>query len=140
VAELEARAAATTDLAAMTDVFEDASPRAQALLERWIAADATWVAVHEGTVVGFVVAECTFFDNEFVEMLRVTPSARRLGAASLLLSVVSRERRSAKLFTSTNLSNTPMQSVLAKLNWQSAGIVYGLDEGDPELFYIAPSQ
>lgn len=110
------------------------------MLERWIAADATWVAVRGGTIVGFVVAECTLFGHEFIEMLQVSPSARRLGAASLLVSIVSRNRRSEKLFTSTNLSNTPMQSVLKKLNGESAGIVHGLDEGDPELYCIAPSR
>jgi hypothetical protein len=32
-----------------------------------------------------------------------------------------------------------MQRLLGRLGWQSAGIVYGLDEGDPELFFLAPS-
>jgi len=49
-----------------------------------------------------------------------------------------RQRDTAKLFTSTNLSNQPMQRLLARLGWRSVGIVYGLDEGDPELFYLAP--
>ena len=31
-----------------------------------------------------------------------------------------------------------MQRLLARLAWRSVGIVYGLDEGDPELFYLAP--
>jgi hypothetical protein len=31
-----------------------------------------------------------------------------------------------------------MQRLLARLGWSSVGIVYGLDEGDPELFYLAP--
>jgi hypothetical protein len=31
-----------------------------------------------------------------------------------------------------------MQRLLARLGWRSVGIVYGLDEGDPELFYLAP--
>jgi hypothetical protein len=39
----------------------------------------------------------------------------------------------------TNLSNQPMQRLLTRLGWQSAGIVYGLDEGDPELFFLAPT-
>ena len=50
-----------------------------------------------------------------------------------------RHRASAKLFTSTNLSNQPMQRLLARLGWRSGGIVYGLDEGDPELFLLAPT-
>ena len=45
----------------------------------------------------------------------------------------------AKLFTSTNLSNQPMQRLLARPGWRSVGIIYGLDEGDPELFFLAPA-
>ncbi|HUZ56480.1 MAG TPA: hypothetical protein VMU94_28645 [Streptosporangiaceae bacterium] len=38
-----------------------------------------------------------------------------------------------------NLSNQPMQRLLARLGWRSVGIVYGLDEGDPELLFLAPT-
>jgi hypothetical protein len=31
-----------------------------------------------------------------------------------------------------------MQRLLGRLGWRSVGIVYGLDEGGPELFYLAP--
>jgi len=41
--------------------------------------------------------------------------------------------------TSTNLSNQPMKRLLARLGWRSVGVVCGLDEGDPELFFLAPT-
>jgi len=44
--------------------------------------------------------------------------------------------RTPKLFTSTNLSNLPMQSLLAKLGYKLCGVIHHLDEGDPELVYV----
>ncbi|WP_277953539.1 hypothetical protein [Saccharopolyspora soli] len=38
------------------------------------------------------------------------------------------------------MSNHAMQSLLLSLGWHSAGIVYGLDEADPELFFMAQSR
>jgi hypothetical protein len=43
--------------------------------------------------------------------------------------------RTAKLFTSTNLSNVPMQMLLRKLAYKLSGVIHGLDENDPELIY-----
>jgi hypothetical protein len=42
----------------------------------------------------------------------------------------------SKLFISTNLSNLPMQSLLAKLVYVLSGVIHNLDEGDPELVYF----
>jgi len=41
-----------------------------------------------------------------------------------------------KLFTSTNLSNLPMQSLLVRRGYRLAGVIHYLDEGDPELVYV----
>ena len=45
-------------------------------------------------------------------------------------------RANPKLFTSTNRSNAPMQSLLAKLGYRPSGVIENLDEGDPELVYM----
>jgi len=84
------------------------------------------------------VTERAFFGHWFVAMLRVAEASRGQGIGAELLLDAQRQRDTAKLFTSTNLSNQPMQRLLARLGWRSVGIVYGLDEGDPELFYLAP--
>ena len=42
----------------------------------------------------------------------------------------------AKLFTSTNQSNAPMQALLNKLGYRQSGFIENLDEGDPELIYF----
>ena len=41
-----------------------------------------------------------------------------------------------KMFTSTNLSNAPMQRLLRARLWNPCGILNGLDEGDPEVFFV----
>jgi hypothetical protein len=41
-----------------------------------------------------------------------------------------------KLFTSTNLSNLPMQALLAKLGYSLCGVINELDDNDPELVYV----
>ena len=107
-------------------------------IERWIADGSMRVAVAAGEVVGYCVTERAFFGQWFVVMLMVAEGARGQGIGAELLLDAQRQRETAKLFTSTNLSNQPMQRLLARLGWRSVGIVYGLDEGDPELFYLAP--
>jgi hypothetical protein len=41
-----------------------------------------------------------------------------------------------KLFTSTNLSNLPMQGIMSKLGYRPSGVIENLDPGDPELIYF----
>ena len=45
---------------------------------------------------------------------------------------------SDKVWISTNLSNTPMQKLIASEGFQMAGFVDGLDPGDPELIFSRP--
>jgi hypothetical protein len=60
---------------------------------------------------------------------------RRKGVGTGLLHFVERACTTVTIFVSTNLSNLPMQGLLTKSGYQLAGVVEGLDEGDPELFY-----
>jgi len=107
-------------------------------IERWIADGSMRVAVAADEIVGYCITERAFFGHWFVVTLMVAEGARGQGIGAELLLDAQRQRDTAKLFTSTNLSNQPMQRLLARLGWSSVGIVYGLDEGDPELFYLAP--
>ena len=110
----------------------------RAAIRQWVQDGVARVAEDSGVVVGYCIVNHTYFDQAFVAMLMVAEQARGRGVGQCLLTDAQQRRRSAKLFTSTNLSNQPMQRLLAKLGWQSAGIVYGLDEGDPELVFLAP--
>ena len=66
--------------------------------------------------------------------------ARRKGVGTHLMRDALERCKTKKLWTSTNLSNLPMQQLLLESGWQSAGIVYGLDDGDPELFFWHPAK
>jgi GNAT superfamily N-acetyltransferase len=103
---------------------------------RDIAAQRCWVAERDGAVSGFVVFDYAFFENGFVHWLYVAPEKRRTGLGSALMRQCESICRTPKLFTSTNLSNLPMQALLNRLGYALTGTVHHLDEGDPELFYF----
>ncbi|MFF9402504.1 GNAT family N-acetyltransferase [Streptomyces sp. NPDC014744] len=73
-------------------------------------------------------------------MLMVAPSARGRGVGRRLLDAVAASCETQKLFTSTNVSNLPMQQLLQRAGWRPVGLLHGLDEGDPELFYLCQTQ
>ncbi|WP_432457554.1 GNAT family N-acetyltransferase [Cellulomonas iranensis] len=104
----------------------------------WTSTGALRVAGTAGDVVGFAVVVRHFFGHDLVELVKVAPAARRRGVATALLAHASGTRATPKVFTSTNLSNRPMQAVLDAAGWACVGVVDGLDEGDPEVFYAAP--
>lgn len=87
-------------------------------------------------VLGYGVLEYTFFENGFVSMLYVHPTYRQRGVGIQLMQHLEATCQTPKLFTSTNLSNLPMQSLLAKLGYRLSGVIHDLDEGDPELVYV----
>ena len=115
----------------------DDGTRARAI-EGWLASGVVRVAEVDGRIVGYCVVEAGFFGHEFVTMVMVARDARGDGVGAVLLDDAWRRCRTTKMFTSTNLSNHVMQRLLARAGWRSAGIVYGLDEDDPELFFLAP--
>jgi ribosomal protein S18 acetylase RimI-like enzyme len=94
------------------------------------------VAVEDGQVTGYGVLEYSFFGLGFISMLYVHPAHRRRGVGSALMQALERRCTTAKLFTSTNRSNTPMQALLATLGFSPSGIIENLDEDDPELIYF----
>jgi ribosomal protein S18 acetylase RimI-like enzyme len=134
----DAAPADAPEVVARDTVAASGDDERRASIERWIADGSMRVAVAANEIVGYCVTERAFFGQWFVAVLMVAESARGHGIGAELLLDAQRRRETAKLFTSTNLSNQPMQRLLARLGWRSVGIVYGLDEGDPELFYLAP--
>jgi ribosomal protein S18 acetylase RimI-like enzyme len=105
-------------------------------VERSVGAANCFVIEEHDKVVGYAVFGYSFFEQGFVSMLYIHPAYRQQGAGMALMQHLKRISQTAKLFTSTNLSNLPMQSLLAKLGYILSGVIHHLDEGGPELVYV----
>lgn len=105
-------------------------------IRREVMAGNCFVAVEDETVIGYGVLNYTFFYNGCIDMLYVDSDHRRKGVGGALLRHLELLCKTPKLFTSTNLSNLPMQSLLAKLDYILSGVIHNLDEGDPEIVYF----
>lgn len=119
----------------LPDLFQ-CFPAHQQTLQEAVASNTGFVAICEEEMAGFAVFDYSFYRQGFVSLLFVRPAHRRKGVAGALMSFVERNCTTAKLFTSTNLSNLPMQSLLAGRGYLLAGVIHYLDEGDPELVYV----
>lgn len=95
------------------------------------------VALHAGQVAGYVVLRHDFFDHGFVPLVVVAPAQQRRGVGLRLLAAAMAACRTAKLFTSTNRSNLAAQRLFAGAGFVPSGQIDHLDEGDPELVYVA---
>ncbi|HEY64205.1 MAG TPA: GNAT family N-acetyltransferase [Caldilineae bacterium] len=118
------------------DHLAQQSGQRRAFIERTVKAGNCFVIEAEQQVVGYAVLEYTFYEQGFVSMLYMHPDHRRQGGGSTMMRYLESICRTPKLFTSTNLSNLPMQSLLAKLGYKLCGVIHHLDEGDPELVYV----
>ena len=97
-----------------------------------------WVIEENQKILGYGVLDHNFFGFGFVWMLYVDHKHRRRGLGRQMMLYLERICVTAKLFTSTNESNQPAQSLLEELGYQRSGIIENLDEGDPELVYFKP--
>ena len=125
-------------LARSTDAFEWLNPDEQRFSKKAIAEGHCFAALRDGRPVGYATLDYTFYGNGFVGALIVEASHRRMGIGSSLMARLESECRKAKLFTSTNLSNLAMQSLLAKRGYTLTGVIDNLDPDDPELVYFKP--
>ena len=105
-------------------------------IRRSIADGNCLVAEAGGVLAGYAVLEHGFFGMGLIAMVYTKPESRRRGVGSALVAQCEARCRTPKLFTSTNLSNAPMQALLAKHGYTMTGFIDNLDEGDPELVYF----
>jgi len=87
-------------------------------------------------VIGFATLTHSFFEQYFIELIVVHPDQRHKGTASALIQHIEKIVPAEKLFTSTNQSNTPMQTLCEKLGFVRSGWIENLDDGDPEIIYF----
>jgi ribosomal protein S18 acetylase RimI-like enzyme len=92
------------------------------------------VCTEAGRIFGYSVLEYAFYENGFISMLYVAVDQRRQGIGSALLRAMEEHCTTPKLFTPTNQTNVPMQSLLQKLGYVESGIIVNLDPGDLERF------
>lgn len=92
--------------------------------------------VVDNMVVGYGILEYSFFGKGFVPLVYVHTDYRREGVGANLMHYLETICETDRLFTSTNLSNIPMQGLLAKLEYKLSGIIHDLDLHDPELIYV----
>jgi GNAT superfamily N-acetyltransferase len=110
----------------------------RASIERWVADGSMRVAVAANEIVGYCVTGRAFFGHWFVAMLMVAEGARGQGIGAEPLLDAQRQRDTTSCSPPPTRPTSPCSACWHALGWRSAGIVYGLDEGDPELFYLAP--
>ncbi|HEU4869991.1 MAG TPA: GNAT family N-acetyltransferase [Pyrinomonadaceae bacterium] len=125
----------TEVLCALDDVARREDERRE-FIRREVASGHCFVAVIDATVVGYGVLNYTFYNNGWVDMLYIHADYRRRGVGTALLGYMESQCRTPKLFTSTNQSNSSMQSLIRKLGYETSGVIHNLDEGDPEIVYF----
>lgn len=113
---------------------QDEGRRAQ--LASWAARSEVLIALLDNDIVGFAVLTEGFFHQPFIELVIVGEAHRRHGYGRALVNHCVDASPNAKVWTSTNRSNAPMQALLARAGFIQSGHVDNLDPGDPELIFV----
>ncbi|OCP01797.1 MULTISPECIES: GNAT family N-acetyltransferase [unclassified Ensifer] len=135
------RLAASNDHAALSaiDTVAATDPKRSEEIAGWIEAGCCHLAEVDGAVAAYGVLTHHFFGHAFIEMLMVSASHRRRGLGAALIEHFQSLSSGSKLFSSTNMSNRPMQELLIQTGFKPSGYIDNLDENDPEIvFFSAP--
>ncbi|MBH1933476.1 GNAT family N-acetyltransferase [Streptomyces sp. AV19] len=141
LSEFRVNRATPSDWAALAEIDSVAASGDHARrdsIRRWCEQGSVLMAQGPSGPMGYGVLEYSFFGHGFVTVLMVAANARRQGVGARLLGAAETTCTTTRLFTSTNVSNIPMQQLLQRAGWHAVGLLHGLDEGDPELFYLCP--
>jgi len=93
------------------------------------------IVKEDNSISGFLTYDTNFFSCTFLSLIIVSPTKRRRGYASSLISYMLSHSPTRKIFSSTNESNDSMQKVFNANGFIRSGIVENLDEGDPEIIF-----
>jgi len=130
--------AAETDLTAIFsfDQITQINQGRQEFIRHAIETGTCFVSVDHAEVIGYGVLEYSFYGNGFISIVYVHPCYRRRHVGYDLIRHMESLCRTKKLFTSTNLSNLPMHTLLEKLGYKLSGVIDNLDPDDPEVVYF----
>lgn len=84
---------------------------------------------------GFLIWTKDFYSHYFIDLVVVHPQMRRHGVAIAMIRAMETFSAGNKLFSSTNKSNTAMQSVFERSGFVKSGFISHLDRNNPELIY-----
>src|SRR5436190_998127 len=101
---------------AAIDLWKQATPET-------IAAGACHVAGEDARVSAYGLLDRSFFHRAWVAILFVGEGHRRRGLGDALLDHMERVCASPRIWTSTELANLAMQSLLKKRGYQLSGVV-----------------
>ncbi|MGG0720680.1 N-acetyltransferase family protein [Bacillus mycoides] len=93
------------------------------------------IAKEDNSISGFLTYDTNFFGCTFLSLIIVSPTKRRQGHASSLISYMLNNSPTQKIFSSANESNTNMQKVFKANGFMRSGMIENLDEGDPEIIF-----
>lgn len=133
---LSIRRASAAEIDTVIGIAPAGTERREAIAE-WVRAGECHIAWRDDFATGYVVLTRSFFRSPFIEMLVVSPTARRQGIGRALVAhCIALTPPGQKLWTSTNESNAPMRALLPGLGFVQTGMFEHLDEGDPELIFL----
>lgn len=124
-------------LCAMDTVAAD-DPARRDEIAGWIDSRSCYLVELDDRIAAYGVLTHHFFGAAFIEMVMVSSRYRRRGLGEALVSHFRSMCAGAKLFSSTNMSNRPMQTLLIKAGFRPSGYVDNLDENDPEIIFFSP--
>lgn len=119
------------------DSVAAADPKRCADIAGWIEDGCCHLVEIDGAVAAYGVLAHHFFGNAFIEMVMVDASHRRRGFGAALIAHFQAMCAGLKLFSSTNMSNRPMQSLLVAAGFRPSGYIDNLDENDPEIVFCS---
>ena len=114
---------------------ESAKNERREVIQRATDSGDAYVLEQNESVIAVGILEYTFFNHAFISLVYVDPQERRTGAGEMLFRHLISACRTSKLFSSTNLSNIPMQALFTKLGFEKSGMIQNLDPKDPEVIY-----
>lgn len=120
----------------LLDIARPRLPERGRFIENAVSENTCFVAILDGTIVGYAVLEYTFYGYGFISMVMVSLDHRRQGVGQALLGHVENACATPKVFTSTNSSNLPMRGLLSKLGYTFCGLIRELDPDDAEWVYM----